>query len=286
MSIARLTKQSSAKYAHLRDSVEEAQNRVLSIQRRIKGTEDQIRNNPASAGELEPEIARQRERLSPEQSRYIALSRVTTAIHTWLMHLSPNVELKDAPEEKHNVPKGQTCAAVVRGLRDEIDKLASARLSVSRALLPIHEIREQANAYVDALAEKGKPTLTMIGDKLSIVHNIEGYAADAVALLAWMDPDVMKDRLWLNVGHFMKQEYAKKLPTMPKAERMAKVAELDNRILALEREEEFFVCLAEDEGTTIPRREKANPAAILCVEVRHGAELRSPSASIPVARSA
>ncbi len=54
---------------------------------------------------------------------------------------------------------------------------------------------------------------------------------------------------------------------MPSAERAAKLAELDERILALERQEEFFIGLAADENTTIPRREHAHPAAILGVAV-------------------
>jgi hypothetical protein len=54
---------------------------------------------------------------------------------------------------------------------------------------------------------------------------------------------------------------------MPSADRMAKLAELDDRILALEREEEFFICEAVNENTVIPRRDSASPAAILGVVV-------------------
>jgi hypothetical protein len=270
MSTSRLTKASAAKYADMADSVEQAWSQVQSIQRRVSELEKQVRNNPASASETEHELSRQRARLGQEQARHIALSRVTTAVRTWLMQLGPGVELIDAESTSYEPDKGESCADAVRRLRDEIDKLSSTRTTVSRALLPVQEVRAQANAYVDALAERGKPRMALIDDKLSITHSFDGFAAnaaDAAALLAWMDPDIMKDRLWLDVSHFLRAEDKNGLETMTKAKRVAKLAELDGRILALEREEEALVCRAADEGTTIPRRDNASPAVILGVVV-------------------
>ncbi len=270
MSTSRLSKQAATKFADMADNVEAAMSSVHAIQRRVSELEKQVRNNPASASETEHELTRQRSRLSSEQARHIALSRVTTAVRTWLMQLGPGVELVDEEPTRHELEKGETFASAVRRLRDEIDRLSSTRTTVSRALLPTPEIRAQADAIVDALAERGKPKLTMAGDKLSITHDLGGFgsnAADAIALLAWYDADIMKARLWTDVGQFMRAEHAKGREEMPKAKRVAKLAELDGRVLAAEREEESYICRAADEGTTIARRDNASPAVILGVVV-------------------
>jgi hypothetical protein len=54
------------------------------------------------------------------------------------------------------------------------------------------------------------------------------------------------------------------------AEREQRLASVDKLILEKEREEEWLIRDAEQEGTAIPRREKANPLAILglCIAPR------------------
>ena len=54
--------------------------------------------------------------MSQEQDRYLALSRVDTALRTWLAQLSPSVELHDAAQETHKLAKGDTCVEAVRQL--------------------------------------------------------------------------------------------------------------------------------------------------------------------------
>jgi hypothetical protein len=265
--MSRLPKQAAAKYAEMADATEDAQNYVLSIQRRVKETENQIRINPASEAEIGPELSRQRARMSQEQARFLALARVDTAIRTWLTQLSPGVELRDAAPEMHKLVKGDTCVEAVRQLRAEIDKLMGARASVARAVLPIADLRAQADRHVDALAARGKPTVTVDRDQLRVRHNVEGYASEAIVLLAWLFPDQMRAKLHEQIDGIRQDEVKRQLPVMPSAERAAKLAELDGRILALERKEECFISRAAVEGTTIPRRENANPAAILGVVV-------------------
>src|SRR5260370_29126652 len=131
--------------------------------------EGPLRNNPA-AGEIEPEVTRQRARMSGEQDRYLALSRVDTALRTWLAQLSPSVELHDAAQETHKLAKGDTCVEAVRKLRAEIDRLFAARASVARTVLPVADLRAQADRHVDALAARGRPTVTMDRDQLRVRH--------------------------------------------------------------------------------------------------------------------
>ncbi len=77
----------------------------------------------------------------------------------------------------------------------------------------------------------------------------------------------MKAKPHDEIDGIRQEEVKRQLPVMPGAERTGKLAELDDRILALERAEECFICRAAVDGTTIPRRENANAAAILGVVV-------------------
>jgi hypothetical protein len=268
MTTTRLTQLSGTKYAEMMDEVEEAQNRALGVQRRIKGMEDQIRNNPASAPEVEHELTRQRSRLVQEQARHIALTHMTTTIRTWLMQLSPIVELQDAPPTICERHEGETYIEAVERLRDMITDLRSAKASVARAVLPLQDLREQADAYVDALGAKAKPSLVVDRDLLSVKHNIEGFAADAIALLAWLDPDAMKSRLHLEIMQARSDDFREGTLVLSRAERIDTLLDLERRALALEREEEHFIREAmSTEKTDITRRRTASPAAILGVEV-------------------
>jgi hypothetical protein len=55
-------------------------------------------------------------------------------------------------------------------------------------------------------------------------------------------------------------------PGLPKAERPARLAEIDARLLELEREEEAIIEAAEEAGLEIARRADADPRAILGID--------------------
>jgi hypothetical protein len=272
MSTSRLTKLSAAKYADMADTAEEAQNHVLSIQRRISETEKQLRNlnretNSEAAKDFEAEIKRQSDRRDLAQAAYLSISTTLTAVRTWLVQLGPNVELQDIPSVFILPNDDENLVEAVERIRAEIDKLTSARANVARAVLPIADLRAETDKHVDALALRGRPTVWADRDQLHVRHNVEGFAAEAIVLLAWLFPDQMKAKLHGEIDRVREDELRRHLPVMPKAERVAKLADLDARILEKERQEEFFICEVLSENTTIPRREHANPAAILGVAI-------------------
>jgi hypothetical protein len=290
MSITRLTKASAAKYADMSDSVEDANTRVLSIQRRIKETENQLRNinhstDADGAAALQEEIKRLSDKRDLEQATHLSMVRTLTAVRTWLMQLSPSVALHDVPAKYYagGENDGSSLEGSVERCRDDIFKLQGARASVARSVLPVADLYAQADAHVDALAMQGRPKIGVDRDQLSIKHSTDGFGvspADAVVFLAWLHPDAMKARLRSEIDDMRAEELKRHAPVMPKRERVAKLAELDERILAVEREEEFFVCEAAMYSTTLPRRENANAAAILCVEVRSGASANASGAVV------
>jgi hypothetical protein len=273
MSTSRLSKLSAAKFADMADAVEEAQNHVYTIQRRIGETERQIRNlNPATQPEAvaihRAELQRQSDRRDMAQATHLSLAATLTAVRAWLAQMGPGVELQDIPSVYVlSKDDDKDLLGAVERVRAEIDKLTSARARIARSVLPIADLRAQADKHVDTLAARGRPTVTVDRDQLRVRHNVEGFAAEAIVLLAWLFPDEMKGKLHLEIDHVRAAELRAHAPVMPSADRMAKLAELDDRILALEREEEFFICEAVNENTVIPRRDSASPAAILGVVV-------------------
>jgi hypothetical protein len=297
MSLARLTKTSAAKYADMSDSVEDANNRVLSIQRRIKETENQLRNindstDEDGAASLREEIKRLSDKRDGEQATHLSLVRTLTAVRTWLLQLSPSVALHDVPAKYYagGENDGSSLEGSVERCRADILGLQDARASVARSVLPVADLYADADAHVDALAMQGKPKLMMDRDKLSIRHSTDSFGvspADALVFMAWLHGDAMRARLRSEIDDMRVEELRRHAPVMPRAERVKKLTELDERILAVEREEEFYVVEAIMYGTTIPRRENANPAAILGVEVKHvDPAARQPqrkAAGIPVA---
>jgi hypothetical protein len=294
MSITRLTKASAAKFADMSDGVEEANNRVLSLQRRIRETENQLRNidhetDADGAAALREEIKRLSDKREGEQATHLGLARTLTAVRTWLLQLSPSVALHDVPAKYHagGENDGSSLESSVERCRADIFKLQDARASVARSVLPIADLYADADAHVDALAMQGKPKLMMDRDKLSIRHSTDSFGVsltDALVFLAWLHPEAMRARLRADIDDMRAAELRRHAPVMPKAERVKKLAELDERILAVEREEEFFVCEAAMYKTTIPRREGADPAAVLGVEVKHvNAAARQPQRKAAVA---
>ncbi|QDM15221.1 hypothetical protein FNL55_03965 [Tardiphaga sp. vice352] len=258
----------NAKFAAMLDEVETAQTSAVSVQRRIKGMEDQVRNNPASASDMEPELARQRARLGQLQSRQIDLTHVTTAISTWLMQLGSGYDLRDVPPRSYERYDGETYIEAVDRIRRNVADFRSSKASVQHARLPDADLFEAADAYVEALRAKGRPEVRLDPGALSIKFRLEGYAADAVALLAWLDPDTMKARLHLDIEERLSQPAEADRLYMSLAERELALLDIEARALAQEREEEQLICEALSmENTDIPRRRNAPPGAILGVEV-------------------
>jgi hypothetical protein len=289
----RLTKQAAERYADMSDGVEEAQNHVYAIQRRIGEIERQIGNkNPETQADevavYQEELDRQRGRLEGAQYTFVALTRVHTSVRTWLDMLSSAMELEDVEPELVDLQSGEAYTDAVLRVRGEIVDLVDARSAFHRAVPPVDELYAQSDAHVDALAARGKPRLYLDGDKLVIKHEVDGHTAQPTALLAWLHPDAMKERLHDEIDRQRERELRNGPLVMPSSERIEGMASLDRLILAKEREEEYLIREAEEDNTTIPRREQASPAAILGVRVvprgtasKNGAALRVAASIIP-----
>jgi hypothetical protein len=265
----KLTERAAQHFADMGDAADDAQDRVRALQRRVDEIERQIRNGGADPDGLGAELTRQRGRLEAAQETFAALSRSHTAVGAWVKQLRPDTRLDDV--DLTLWPTLQThethVDAVVR-IRCDIEDLIGDRSALRRALLPLDELFAQSDAHVDALARQGAPRLRLDGDRLTVQHEIEGFADKAVALLAWLHPEQMKERLREDIRAHREREIGdREVAVLSTTERAQKMRELDDNLLERERCEEALIREADAEGTVILRREKASPLAVLGVRV-------------------
>jgi hypothetical protein len=271
----KLTEQAARRFADMTDQVEEALNAVHSIQRRVSETERQMRNkNPETQAEdiavYQSELDRQYDRLRLAQHTHHDLSRVHTAVRSWMTQLGSLVEFEDIEEPYVTaLVSGETFGEAVTRIRVDIEEMVAARSAIRRSVPPLFEFVEQVDAHVDALAARGRPSVRIEGDKLVFRHVVEGSAGEQVAAqLAWLDPERMKDRIHADLKAQREHDEAHGVMVLPARDRKEHLRGFDQQILAKEYIEEALLRLAEDQNTVIPRREKASPLAILGIRVR------------------
>jgi hypothetical protein len=270
----RLTQQASHRFATMTDQVEEALNAVHAIQRRVSETERQMRNkNPETQAEdiavYQSELDRQYERLRLAQQTHHDLSRVHTAVRSWMTQLGSLVEFEDIEEPEVTALVGESFGEAVTRIRVDIEEMTAARSAIRRSVPPLFEFVEQVDAHVDALAARGRPSMRIEGDKLVFRHVVEGSAGEQVAAqLAWLDPERMKNRIHDDLKAQREHEEAHGVMVLSARDRKEYLRGYDQQILAKEYIEEGLLRLAEDQNTVIPRREKASPLAILGIRVR------------------
>ncbi|MGY4166333.1 hypothetical protein [Bradyrhizobium sp. USDA 4529] len=268
--LSKLTERAAERFADMTSEVEAAQDQMHAAQRRIGQIEQRIRDkSPESQAELiapmQRELARYRSRLEVAQNTFVALSRVHTVVRTWIDQLGAGARLEDVEDQWPGPSGGEDYLDAVNRVRAEIDELRGTRSAVTRAVPPLDDLYAQADAHVDALAARGAPMLRIEGDRLVIKHEVEGYADQAVVFSAWLHPDRMKEQLHEEIDRRRERERSDKLVVLSARERADRLRTMDRLILDKEYEEEFLIRDAASEGTTIPRREKADPRAILGV---------------------
>lgn len=176
---------------------------------------------------------------------------------------APPIALKASP----------ALAVQLHDARLRIEELSKTREAIATAPAPDSEIAEAIRAQVDELAAKGRPL--HVGQHESVWRTesaetwTDGHIAglthvpDAPALMAWLQPEVMRQRLLEQI--MAERRAAGAVPGLPKAERKAKLAQLEAMLLDSERLEEGLLEAMEAKGTSLPRRETADVRAVLAI---------------------
>jgi capsule polysaccharide export protein KpsE/RkpR len=251
--------------------------RIRDLSARVRSLEDQrdrtMRRDQIAALDAEiAELASEAERLQPvlAQRRAKAQSdrQLAVAVRQWLEGQPPGVRYEMAAPIRNPMAKGETAIQAIGRLRDEIGRLQAELRRVRAAPLSKAAQKQRARAYVDRLAsEAGATVRGLDGGRPFELHfaavqstSIATSAADIKTLrvLAWAAPDALLGAIDRELD---------KLPSatgaMDAAEKEAALAELADRIDALERAEEGLIEAVHASGGDVARRPDAGPAAVL-----------------------
>jgi hypothetical protein len=164
-----------------------------------------------------------------------------------------------------DVRNGETLPQAIERVRREIFSVKSEIGRLQAAPLTAAELREKITAEIDALARQGCPqldtktgNLTWADDAPSHSFGVPGGAPRA--LLCWL----FHDEMLAAVTAGLDQEIAGSIPA---AERPRREADLRQRLLQLEHEEEALIMRAPAAGHGVQRRADASPWAVLQIEV-------------------
>lgn len=253
-----------AKMAALEATADQMRTLELATGRRIRDLEDTIGNMPDAPGteDLEHELSRLRSVMVEQQSRHREKSNLVAQLRGWLRNLPPQANLVDARRSKPAMKKGETVSQAVARIRDEIADLKSKVALVKQAKPPVAEIKKQARAFVQRLAEQGRPAITAGYDQFEIKFATSSWspAPNLGAALAWLDADRLVHRLEQEIDAMPKPVMA-----LTASERSEQYASLRTELAALERTEERLIDAAADDGQDIARRVDADPRAVLSV---------------------
>jgi len=216
---------------------------------------------------MDQEITRLQGRLSDLQERHRSLANLVANVKHWVASAAGNYEMAK-PSRATPAAMKSSPAEAVSNLRAQIKALASERVRVSRAALPVADIKKQASAWVAAQRERGRPKLTFDHGRpfqAQFEASVEGAwtaKLDIGAVLAWLDPGAFEKRLHEDID---------KLPQPPLAlsadERAARLLELEAELLARERDEEALIEFAEEQALSLARRLDADPRAVLGIAI-------------------
>jgi hypothetical protein len=195
------------------------------------------------------------------------VSRIDSFVLAWFSGASgvaPPPRVTVVPRRR----AGESVADAVVRLRDEIGRVRAELAHVRAAPLPAKEVKAAIAAGVDRMAREGAPRVRVDGGRVELVWpDVQPFAAPNQALAA-PSGSASKLMCWLHrdriVAELTAEFPAKDAPgAIPAGDRPGRIRALEEKLFALEVEEEFFVAQAIADGLEAHRRPDASPFAIL-----------------------
>lgn len=252
------------KFEALIDAAQTGQDAVLSATRRLSDLTKTITTAPAEErANLEHEMARWRGKLDQAQRAHRSAADLATKLNDWLSGVR-SLALDDAKLSTPKLAKGQTVGEAASLVRAKIRALSDEQRKVERCALPLADVKEQAAAFVADLRVRAKPRITSgHGQPFNAIFeaNVENTwtpQKDLAAVAAYLDPAAFLQRLCEDIDAQPKPALA-----MSAKGRAEKLTALAANLLFLEFEDEALVALSEADGPILPRRNDADPRAIL-----------------------
>jgi hypothetical protein len=221
------------------------------------------------------QLERERDRHS---SRHRAISGLLHKVNEWLMRLHPNTVLEVVPAEDIKLRDGETWVDAIEATRNEITALQGQLQVIRAAPLPVEDQIKCVAEYVEKTARLARPAVSIVKDGAVRVAFKDVFVEpeQVLSLLAWIDPEKVRDAL---TGVLEAQPRV--LGAMTASEKQQRMAELEAKLLELERQEEALIELAAKQGLDVLRRvDIVNLGVVLGVMVVAKAKAQVPMARV------
>jgi hypothetical protein len=229
---------------------------VRAAQSRLSGL------GPGADSGLVAQLTRERDR---HAARHRALAALGHKINEWLMRLPANAVLEMMPAADIKLRDGETWIDAIEATRKDVSSLQGQLQVVRAAPLPLDDQRQAVAAYVERLGRQAQPAVSVVQNGTLRVgfRDVLVEAEQTLALLAWIDPEKVRDAL---TG--LLEGAPRVVGAMGASEKQQRLAELEAKLLELERAEEALVEQANKSGIDILRRPDASPPCVLGVIVK------------------
>lgn len=258
---------------HPAAAVAEAQKRATEAGRAEREAHEARLLEPAEAARRRHRLAvTARDRAAARQDEFAFLD----GVESWLSRsarLGGGGLIHFAPK----APRVKDAAATIAKLRAELAALGEAWVEVEAAPVPPEILHQQAIAEIDAVAAGGALRINpadRTGTPLHLARAIrlgqmpiatagaeQLYAALVGDAGAPLFVHLLRDQLYSQVERLVAE--LPKAGALDDNQREARFAEIAERRLEVERQEEAVICAAEAEGHRIARRREADPRAVL-----------------------
>lgn len=200
-------------------------------------------------------------------------------IRHWLSNVPNDLVVEDVIDLP--LPPTGDLSAAVDQLRTQIEDIKAQVREIRAAPLPIEDLKAKATALVERLANAAHPRLEAVNGEMELRFAAHGVAiaesaepnkdARLLKIMAWLYPEMIERRMHALLDAKAADETA---DAVSEDEKATRVSTLKGLLLKLEREEEAAIVAAVGMGQPIPRRQRANPLAVLGVCTRRKSKAR------------
>jgi hypothetical protein len=223
---------------------------------------------------LEAEGERLAEVREVRNAKWSAAASTVRMVEGYLNQLLDNgIDVSMHSGREPTARRGEFAPHAVERYREQRAQLRADLRKIQTAPRPSSWAKHRAREWVSELAQQGQVSpaaLIEIGGRLELpkrmaeVHNsdprnvVHAYVPDAVALLAWLFPEALTERLETMIDEVADDEHA-----LTDTQRSIEIARITREVLQVERDEEFFVCAA---NGAVSRRDDVDVRALLDID--------------------
>jgi hypothetical protein len=234
------------------------------LEAKIGDLQQQSRAHPQVAAKLAAEVARlEDEKAAINEVRQSRQERLTNdrqllaQLRYWIHNLAAGVALGPVEPVELDGEGRDDVVDSLAAVRKKIEELKVERRRVGNQPLAREELRARARAYVEELAQQAQAQLLGLRGDAKFEVALHPDARGPLVPLAWAAPDLLLEQI---------EELFPEGEGLP--DKAAKLAAVEEELLALQRDEEALVARAIEQGQAdVFRRPRADPRAVLGVLV-------------------